>query len=935
MIIQTLYRHLSEVIGGVLLMSLMPACSCGHNRTSNTAAVVCCNGATITTSQGPPSEVRFLQGCIGNVDKNKFCALDTIDYPFEGSIFPPDIVAPTVLWHGTPGNSGMWLVKIGFDSSAAIVYTLTDGHRIKGELDSECIRDNNHWEESDYRKSARGWTPDGGLWTMIKERSRERSAHIDIYGLSKASNNKPIAVSHGSLTIKTSGDPVAAPIFYRDVPLMPVRNPSGVIQPLSPDAVPLIAWRLRDISKPSAPVVMKHMPTCINCHSFSSDGACLGMDMDGPQGDKGAYALVPTAKRILIRQPDVFTWNKFNPRKNTFGLFSRVSPDGRYVVSAVEEEVYVVNYMDYRFLQTFYPTRGLIALYDRQTKKITTLPGANDPEYVQCNPVWSPDGTWVAFLRAKARAAFNGPKASYANDPRETRIKYDLYRVPFNGGVGGVALPVRGAGAKGQSVSFPKYSPDGKWIVFVEADNGLLMRPDSRLYIIPAEGGKARELQCNLGLMNSWHSWSPNGKWLVFSSKGFTPFTQMFLTHIDKNGNASPAVLIPNSTAINRAVNIPEFVNIASGGITSILTPAMDYKTHFDLGKNLLNKGNIDSAHAEIMKAIALKPDYAENYSTLAFVLAGQGKMDEAMKASLKAVEYDPANDWVHALAGMFLYSAKKYPESIEQFKLAVKLNPNNAVSRYYYGLSQDAVNDRRGALENYSKAISIDTAFTDAYNGRGAIFFALRKTDEAIDDFSKAIAITPKVQYYQNRAVAYAVKNDFTNAFGDLDAGLKLAPDDGMTYYIRGNMHLQRKDIEKALADFKAALNCKQVCIQALDHFCDIYFSMDRHADAIPELDKMIARDPDNALFLNKRAIAYMYTGKMAQAVADFDFVISKAPGEASAYLNKARCCEKLGDLDAAVNNYSLALRYGRPQTQQYAFAKRRINELTDREGK
>jgi tetratricopeptide (TPR) repeat protein len=96
-----------------------------------------------------------------------------------------------------------------------------------------------------------------------------------------------------------------------------------------------------------------------------------------------------------------------------------------------------------------------------------------------------------------------------------------------------------------------------------------------------------------------------------------------------------------------------------------------------------------------------------------------------------------------------------------------------------------------------------------------------------------------------------------------------------------------------------------------------------------------MIARDPDNALFLNKRAIAYMYTGKMAQAVADFDFVISKAPGEASAYLNKARCCEKLGDLDAAVNNYSLALRYGRPQTQQYAFAKRRINELTDREGK
>jgi Tol biopolymer transport system component len=120
------------------------------------------------------------------------------------------------------------------------------------------------------------------------------------------------------------------------------------------------------------------------------------------------------------------------------------------------------------------------------------------------------------------------------------------------------------------SNNFPKISPDGKWIVFVQCKNGQLMRPDSQLYIVPAAGGTARRLRANTRLMNSWHSWSPNGRWLVFSSKARSPYTQMYLTHIDEQGNSSPAILIDNTTASNRAVNIPEFVNIDPDGIDQI-----------------------------------------------------------------------------------------------------------------------------------------------------------------------------------------------------------------------------------------------------------------------------------------------------------------------------------------------------------------------------
>ena len=168
--------------------------------------------------------------------------------------------------------------------------------------------------------------------------------------------------------------------------------------------------------------------------------------------------------------------------------------------------------------------------------------------------------------------------AERANDPNETQIQYDLYRIPFNDGKGGRAEPIAGASRNGMSNSFPKVSPDGRWIVFVQCRNGQLMRPDSQLYIVPAGGGQARRMRCNTPLMNSWHSFSPNGRWLVFSSKSRSPYTQMFLTHIwTKTGNDSPAILIENATAANRAVNIPEFVNIPPDGLLKIDAPVTDY----------------------------------------------------------------------------------------------------------------------------------------------------------------------------------------------------------------------------------------------------------------------------------------------------------------------------------------------------------------------
>ena len=95
---------------------------------------------------------------------------------------------------------------------------------------------------------------------------------------------------------------------------------------------------------------------------------------------------------------------------------SQVSPDGRRVVTTIAPPgakrtvscYYVANFTDYRFLQVFYPTRGILVWYDRDARKLQPLPGADDPRYVQTNAVWSPDGKYLVFARAEAKDPYPG-----------------------------------------------------------------------------------------------------------------------------------------------------------------------------------------------------------------------------------------------------------------------------------------------------------------------------------------------------------------------------------------------------------------------------------------------------------------------------------------------------------------------------------------------
>ena len=422
----------------------------------------------------------------------------------------------------------------------------------------------------------------------------------------------------------------------------------------------------------------------------------------------------------------------------------------------------------------------MLVWYDREKRQLNLLPGADDPRYVQTGGVWSPDGKYIVFGRALARDPYpEGWKAPrYANDPHEAQVQYDLYRIPFNEGKGGVPEPIVGASQDGMSNNFAKVSPDGRWIVFVKCRNCLLIRPDGKLWIVPFEGGRARQLKCNLSLMNSWHSFSPNGHWLVFSSKGRSPYTQMFLTHLDEAGNDSPAILIENATAANRAVNIPEFVNIRPDDFLKLDAPVTEFYVVFDRAVDLLKKEQYSAAIAEWEKALQLDPEDAKAHYNLALDLTREGKLDEAIPHFEKAVLEDPRFAEAHNNLGIACVQTGRIDEAVTHFQKAVELEPDYGSAHNNLGaiLLQSGRPDE--AIPHFQKAVEVIPDFADAHDNLGIALLQKGKLDEAIPHFQKALEVDPRqVQTYYNLGGALYLQGKVTESLLRWREGLRADP--------------------------------------------------------------------------------------------------------------------------------------------------------------
>jgi tetratricopeptide (TPR) repeat protein len=288
--------------------------------------------------------------------------------------------------------------------------------------------------------------------------------------------------------------------------------------------------------------------------------------------------------------------------------------------------------------------------------------------------------------------------------------------------------------------------------------------------------------------MNSWHSFSPNGRWLVFSSKARSPYTQMYLTHIDANGDSSPAILIDNATASNRAVNIPEFVNISGDEIDDIQVPAVEVYKLIDQATHLEDDGKNADALAVWQKAESLDSENAKVENGLGISLYIDGHTHEGFEHLRNSIRINPM--WVesHVVLGKFLLDQGQPEDAILELNRAAELKPRFAGTQEALASAYQALGNWHEALHHWQQAMALDSNRVSAIAGAAWLMAtapdaSVRNGGQGISLAKTAIAMSPREDpdLLDVLAAAYAESGEFDRASAQISRAITVA-------YSRGN---------------------------------------------------------------------------------------------------------------------------------------------------
>ncbi len=218
-----------------------------------------------------------------------------------------------------------------------------------------------------------------------------------------------------------------------------------------------------------------------------------------------------------------------------------------------------------------------LLLYDVEKNEVGLI--LNDTTQFETFPCWSPDGRWLYYCTSDEPQA---PDDVHIPDSMAEmrrvmfydKFFYDIRRMAFDEQThtfGPSELVVDCAG-RHRSASFPRVSPDGRYLLYAEGDYGQfhIWHKSSDLYVKDLQTDSLYALtEANSPDVDSYHTWSSNGRWIVFSSRRMDGnYTRPFITYFDKRGQAHKAFCLPQydpeyNLLLLKSYNVPELTRDA------------------------------------------------------------------------------------------------------------------------------------------------------------------------------------------------------------------------------------------------------------------------------------------------------------------------------------------------------------------------------------
>ena len=179
-------------------------------------------------------------------------------------------------------------------------------------------------------------------------------------------------------------------------------------------------------------------------------------------------------------------------------------------------------------------------------------------------PAWSPDGKYLYYVAAPQKTL---PAEIYS-------MHYNIYRVSFDedtGTFGDDIQVIYDSEAEGGSASFPRISPDGKYLLYTWSGYGTfpIWHDDADMKMIDLSNGSHMDVSIwnDDSETDSYHSWSSDSRWVMFSSRRLDGrYTRLYVAYLDESGMPGKPFLLPQENPLHngwrmKSYNIPELTS--------------------------------------------------------------------------------------------------------------------------------------------------------------------------------------------------------------------------------------------------------------------------------------------------------------------------------------------------------------------------------------
>ncbi|CAE7472966.1 unnamed protein product [Symbiodinium microadriaticum] len=243
---------------------------------------------------------------------------------------------------------------------------------------------------------------------------------------------------------------------------------------------------------------------------------------------------------------------------------------------------------------------------------------------------------------------------------------------------------------------------------------------------------------------------------------------------------------------------------------------------------------------------------------------------------------------------------AENYKDAIDQFNKAIELDSDFEDAYLERAKAKEKLGDLKEAAEDYKRLAAIDAGESEYFFNWGRIYYQMEMYDDCLEPLNKAIEEDKKYhKALQIRSKAYIKLDSFTMAIRDCNLAIDLEKKNPENYYNRAVAYDSLNEFALAEADLKQAIDYEMAGEMAHVALAEVQIEQEKYDEALASINTAIDKNKSNTNAYYVRSKIHFARKQFPEAINDLSTLLAIDPKNEMAYNQRGMYYQTLSKIE------------------------------------